>query len=168
MKYDDMEKKELKISYTEYETEAELSEMEQQLLKKAREASERAYAPYSNFYVGAALWLDNGIIVSGNNQENVAYPSGLCAERVAIYAAGAQYPDVKIRAIAVTCKSKQFAVNEPLSPCGACRQAIAEYEQRYHTDIRIILTGETGKIRVLDSISDMLPFMFKAEELKKA
>ena len=90
-----MIKKELKIAYTEYDSETELSQIEQELLKKAKEASDLAYAPYSNFYVGAALLLENGVIVSGNNQENVAYPSGLCAERVAIYAAGAQYPNVQ-------------------------------------------------------------------------
>ncbi|MBA3971528.1 MAG: cytidine deaminase [Bacteroidetes bacterium] len=162
-----MNKKELKISYTECESEFELSSDEQKLLQMAREASDLAYAPYSNFYVGAALMLENGLIVTGNNQENVAYPSGLCAERVAIYAAGAQYPDVAIKTIAITCKSKQFEVNEPLSPCGACRQAMSEYEMRHNKHIRIILAGETGKIRILDSIADLLPFMFKAEALKK-
>ncbi|MGZ4048017.1 MAG: cytidine deaminase family protein, partial [Bacteroidia bacterium] len=97
-----MKKLELKITFTEFESEKELIEAEQRLLQKAREASDLAYAPYSNFYVGAALLLENGVIVSGNNQENVAYPSGLCAERVAIYAAGAQYPNVAIKTIAIT------------------------------------------------------------------
>lgn len=163
-----MNKKEIKIDYWEYETEQELSAQEQELLKQARIITDSAYAPYSQFHVGAALLLKNGRIVTGNNQENVAYPSGLCAERVAIYAAGAHYPEVPIEAIAVTCKSKTFHVNEPLSPCGACRQAIAEYEMRYKTNIKIILASETGKIRVVKSISDLLPFMFKAEELKKS
>lgn len=162
-----MIKKELKIAFTEYDSEAELPKGEQELLQKAREASDLAYAPYSNFHVGAALLLENGVIVSGNNQENVAYPSGLCAERVAIYAAGAQYPNVAIKTIAITCKSKAFKVSEPLSPCGACRQAMSEYEMRHNQVIRVILAGETGKIRVMDSIADLLPFMFKAEELKK-
>ena len=162
-----MKKQELTISFTEFESENELSKEEQQLLQKARAASDLAYAPYSNFHVGAALLLENGVIVSGNNQENVAYPSGLCAERVAIYAAGATYPVIKIKAIAVTCKSTQFHVSEPLSPCGACRQAISEYEMRYKSNIKMILAGETGKIRVIDSMADLLPFAFKAEELKK-
>lgn len=162
-----MEKKELKIAFTEYSSEIELEQIERELLQKAREASDSAYAPYSNFYVGAALLLENGEVVIGNNQENAAYPSGLCAERVAIYAAGAQYPNVAIKIIAITCKSKQFHVNEPLSPCGACRQAMSEYEMRHHQNIRIVLAGETGKIRVMESIADLLPFMFKAEELKK-
>lgn len=163
-----MIKKELKIAFTEYDSDQELSQAEQELLKKAREASKSAYAPYSNFYVGAALLLENGLIVTGNNQENVAYPSGLCAERVAIYAAGAQYPNVAITTIAITCSSKNFKVDQPLSPCGACRQAMSEYEVRHNQNIRTILAGETGKILVMDSIADLLPFMFKAEELKKA
>ncbi|MCX6295848.1 MAG: cytidine deaminase [Bacteroidetes bacterium] len=162
-----MIKKELKIAYTEYDSEKELPEEQQELLKKARAASDLAYAPYSNFYVGAALLLENGVVVTGNNQENVAFPSGLCAERVAIYAAGAQYPDVPISVIAITCKSKQFHVGEPLSPCGACRQAMSEYEMRHNKNIRIILAGETGKIHIFDSIADILPFMFKSEQLKK-
>ena len=162
-----MKKLELKIAYSELESERELNKIEQELLQKAREASDLAYAPYSNFYVGAALLLDNGVIVCGNNQENVAYPSGLCAERVAIYAAGAQYPNVAIKTIAITCKSKSFHVSEPLSPCGACRQAMSEYEMRHKSIIRVILAGETGRIRIMDSIADLLPFMFQAEELKK-
>lgn len=163
-----MKKQELTITFWEFDSEQELGKKDAELLERAKLITDTAYAPYSQFHVGAALLLKNGQIVTGNNQENVAYPSGLCAERVAIYAAGAHFPDVPIEAIAVTCKSKTFHVTEPLSPCGACRQAIAEYEMRYKTNIRIILAGETGKIRVVNSISDLLPFMFKAEELKKA
>lgn len=162
-----MKKLELKIAFTEFENENELSAIEQELIQKARLASSLAYAPYSDFYVGAALLLENGVVVTGNNQENVAYPSGICAERVAIYYAGAHYPNVAVKTIAVTCKSKSFHVTEPLSPCGSCRQAMSEYEMRYKSKIKIILMGETGKIRVMDSVADMLPFMFKAEELKK-
>jgi len=162
-----MKRQELKITYAEFETEKDLHPDDRELLEKAREAADMAYAPYSNFYVGAALKLKNGKIVTGNNQENVAYPSGLCAERVAIYAAGAAFPDEAIETIAVTCKSPAFEVNEPLSPCGACRQAIAEYEMRHKSKIRILLAGEKGRIRMMESISDLLPFMFKAEELKK-
>lgn len=162
-----MKKLELKIEYTDFENEDELNSEDRELLQKARLAAKSAYAPYSNFHVGAALLLENGKIIIGNNQENVAYPSGLCAERVAIYAAGATYPDQAIKTIAVTCKSPSFEVNEPLSPCGACRQAISEYEVRHKSKIRILLAGEKGKIRMVESISDLLPFMFKAEELKK-
>lgn len=163
-----MKKLELKIAFTEYDNENELSSSEQDLLQKARKAGSSAYAPYSNFHVGAALLLENGVIVTGNNQENVAYPSGLCAERVAMYYAGAQYPDVAIKTIAITCKSKSFHVGEPLSPCGGCRQAMSEYEMRHKSNIRVILMGETGTIRVVDSIADLLPFMFKAEKLKQS
>lgn len=162
-----MENIELKIMYAELSDENELSAEDRELLQKARTASSMAYAPYSKFNVGAALLLNNGITVTGNNQENVAFPSGLCAERVAIFAAGANYPDAAIKTIAITCKSSEFAVNQPLSPCGACRQSLSEYEMRHKSNIRIILQGETGKIRIINSISDLLPFMFKAEELKK-
>jgi len=162
-----MQNLELKISYTELESENELNEVEKTLLQKARETSNMAYAPYSNFFVGAALLLENGVTVCGNNQENAAFPSGLCAERVAIFSAGANYPGVKIKTIAITCKTNTFKVDQPLSPCGACRQAMSEYETRYKSNIRIILQGETGKIRIMNSISDLLPFMFVAEELKK-
>ncbi|MEI6489754.1 MAG: cytidine deaminase [Bacteroidota bacterium] len=162
-----MENIELKINYAEVEHENELSAEEQNLLQKARLACDMAYAPYSQFSVGAALLLDNGVVVTGNNQENVAFPSGLCAERVAIFSAGANYPDAAIKTIAITCKSKQFLVDKPLSPCGACRQSMSEYEIRHHKNIRILLQGEQGKIRIINSIADLLPFMFKAEELKK-
>lgn len=161
-----MVRKELTINFTEYDSVLELSEIDQNLVQKAREASSLAYAPYSNFFVGAALLLENGLVLSGNNQENAAYPSGMCAERVAIYAAGAQYPTIPIKTIAITCRSKQFIVNEPLSPCGSCRQAMSEYEVRHAKNIRLILTGETGKVRVMESIADLLPFVFKADALK--
>ncbi len=162
-----MKKIELKIAYTEYENEQELSIADRDLLQKARKIAVTAYAPYSNFHVGAAILLENGEIICGNNQENVAFPSSLCAERVAMYYAGAQYPKVAIKTIAITCKSKSFNIGAPLSPCGACRQAMSEYEVMHKSNIKVILMGETGKIQVMDSIADLLPFMFKAEELKK-
>ena len=162
-----MKELEIKIAYTEYDNVQELSAQDQDLLQKARNAGDMAYAPYSDFHVGAALLLENGVMVTGNNQENVAYPSSLCAERVAIYYAGAQYPNVAIKTIAIVCKSKSFHVGSPLSPCGSCRQAMSEYEILHKSNIRVILMGETGKILVVDSIADLLPFMFKAEELKK-
>jgi len=162
-----MIKQELRIAYTDFENENELNAEDRGLLQKARETCDQAYAPYSNFHVGAALLLENGTIICGNNQENAAFPSGLCAERVAVFAAGANYPGVKIKTIAITCKSESFPVNEPLSPCGACRQSMSEYEIRYKSNIRILLQGETGKIRMMNSIADLLPFMFVAEDLKK-
>ncbi|HTF02577.1 MAG TPA: cytidine deaminase [Bacteroidia bacterium] len=150
----------------EYASESELLPDDLALLVQSRAAGKQAYAPYSAFHVGAALRLANGIIVSGNNQENVAYPSGLCAERVAIFHAGAVYPDVAVTAIAVTCSSERFAVNRPLSPCGACRQVMAEYEKRHNTNIRIILAGESGAVYIVGSIRELLPLSFEADELK--
>lgn len=163
-----MKKLELKITFSEYENAAELSSIDQELIQKAQLACDSAYAPYSDFHVGAALLLDNGVIVTGNNQENVAYPSALCAERVAIYYAGSQYPKTAVKTIAITCKSDTVHLKEPLSPCGACRQAMAEYETRHNTKIKVILVSENTKIRVVESVADLLPFMFQAEELKKA
>jgi cytidine deaminase len=152
---------------TEYASADELAESDRNLLLQAREATVRAYAPYSQFRVGAALLLENGVVVTGNNQENVAYPSGLCAERVAIYAAGAQYPGVAVETLAVSCSSDLYAIAEPLSPCGACRQAMAEYETRYGKPIRIILGGLSGPVQIIDSVSSLLPLLFKADQLKK-
>lgn len=150
----------------EFDSSSELNADDQALLAKAKEAGKNAYAPYSAFHVGAALRLDNGVIVIGNNQENVAYPSGLCAERVAIFHAGASYPNVAVNTIAITCSSAKFAVNRPLSPCGACRQVIAEYERKAGKNIRIILSGETGAVYVVGSMRDLLPLSFEADELK--
>jgi cytidine deaminase len=157
----------ISVSLTEYDSPAELPQHEQELLEKARKAGELAYAPYSNFHVGAALLLENGVIVTGNNQENMAYPSGLCAERVAIFAAGAQYPDVAVKAVAVVCTSTSFTVDKPGSPCGACRQVLAEYEMRHGKNIRLLMMGEKGKVHAVNSIGQLLPLVFRMEELKK-
>ncbi len=160
--------KKLSITSTieEYDSSAELNADDQALLAKAKDAGKNAYAPYSAFHVGAALRLENGVIVTGNNQENVAYPSGLCAERVAIFSAGANYPNVAVNTIAITCASAKFSVNRPLSPCGACRQVIAEYERKGGKDIRIILAGETGAVYIVSAMKDLLPLSFEADELK--
>lgn len=150
----------------EYASPSELTAEEQSLLERARAAGKNAYAPYSAFYVGAALRLENGEVVIGNNQENVAYPSGLCAERVAIFHAGATHPNVAVTTIAITCSSTKFAVNRPLSPCGACRQVIAEYEKKSGKNIRIILAGDSGAVYAVNSIKELLPLSFEADELK--
>lgn len=152
---------------TELPSEKELGGEEQALLRLAREAAKSAYAPYSKFYVGAALLLENGKTVCGNNQENIAFPSGLCAERVAFFSAGAQYPGVAIKTIAVTARSNDFAIDKPVTPCGDCRQVMAEYEDLYKGNIRVILSGETGKIFIVNSIKDLLPLMFSGEGLRK-
>ena len=103
----------------------------------------------------------------GNNQENASYPLGLCAERVAVFAAAANYPGVKIKAIAIAASSKEFRINKPVTPCGACRQAIAEYEHRYKSPIRILMAGESGKVLIADSVKEFLPYQFTADDLKK-
>lgn len=132
----------------------------QNLMEQAIAVRKNAYAPYSKFKVGAALYLDNGKIVLGSNQENAAYPSGLCAERVAAFQAGAIYPDAKIIKMAITAASETNKTVAPIPPCGACRQAIAEYEIKQQTPIEIYFMGETGAIYKSDSLKNLLPFMF--------
>lgn len=130
------------------------------LMEKAIEAREKAYAPYSKFHVGAALLLDNNEIITGNNQENASYPSGLCAERTAIYYAGSKYPNVKIVRMAITAGSKKSITTTPIPPCGACRQAIAEYEVKQSSPVEIYFMGETGKVIKSDSLANLLPLVF--------
>ena len=132
----------------------------QNLMEQAIAVRKNAYAPYSKFKVGAALFLDNEKIVLGSNQENAAYPSGLCAERVAVFQAGAIYPDAKIIKMAITAASETNKTVAPIPPCGACRQAIAEYEIKQQTPIEIYFMGETGAIYKSDSLKNLLPFMF--------
>jgi len=138
----------------------ELPQEIQDLMDKAQQARERAYAPYSSFKVGAALLLANGKVIEGNNQENAAFPSGLCAERVAIFYAGATYPGIAVKAIALTVRSLEHEVTTPTPPCGACRQVIAEYEVNQKSDINLYFAGETGKIVKAASIKELLPLIF--------
>jgi len=152
--------------FDEYDSIDELGADDRRLLEEAARSALHAYAPYSRFYVGAAVLLDNGKIICGNNQENASYPLGLCAERVAVFSAGAGYPGIKIKAIAITARSNEIAIDRPVAPCGACRQVIAEYEHRDRQPIRIILSGENGKVIVGESIAAFLPFMFDADSLK--
>jgi cytidine deaminase len=132
----------------------------QELMQKAVNTRKTAYAPYSKFKVGAALLLDNGKIILGSNQENAAYPSGLCAERVAVFAAGANYPEAKIMKMAITAASDTNQTTAPIPPCGSCRQSIAEYEIRQDQPIEIYFMGEVGTIYKSDSLKNLLPFMF--------
>ena len=120
----------------------------------------KAYAPYSKFKVGAAILLDNGEVVLGSNQENAAYPSGLCAERVAIFYAGSMYPDAKIVQMAITAASDTNKTESPIPPCGACRQSIAEYEIKQESPIEIYFMGESGAIYKSNSLKNLLPLMF--------
>lgn len=155
-----MIEKQLSTTIQIFDSVSELPEQIQKLMQKAVEARNSAYAPYSKFKVGAALVLENGEIVKGNNQENASYPSGLCAERTAIYAAGANYPDQKIKVLAITATSEKHDVLEPIAPCGACRQAIAEYEQKQNEPIQIYFMGLKGKVVRVKSLLDILPLAF--------
>lgn len=130
------------------------------LMQKAVEAREKAYAPYSKFHVGVAILLDNNQIITGSNQENASYPSGLCAERTAIYYAGSQYPNAKIQQMAISAGSKNKQTKTPIPPCGACRQAIAEYEIKQKSPIEIYFMGEIGKVAKSKSLANLLPLVF--------
>src|SRR5690554_1093906 len=134
-------------------------------MDKAQEACKNAYAPYSHFKVGAAILLGSGEITIGSNQENAAYPSGLCAERVAIFHTGALFPNEKIMAIAITASSQTQPLVEPIAPCGACRQSLSEYETKQQTPIAIYYMGETGKVAKVASVADLLPFGFDSKYL---
>lgn len=150
-----------------YNDPSELSREDAGLLEQAREAVSTSYAPYSKFHVGCALVLENGVVIRGSNQENIAYPSGLCAERVAIFHAGAQYPDVPVKAMAITVKAEDYEVKEPVTSCGACLQSMSEYEMKFRKPMRIILQGETGDIWIADGLRTFMPFMFWVDELRK-
>ena len=153
--------------FTIYENADDLPAEDRNLLEKAIEARGRAYAPYSNFNVGAAILLDNGEIFQGNNQENAAYPSGMCAERVAIWSAVSRFPGSKILKVFISANFKDRELKEPVSPCGSCRQAIAEYELRQHEKIEIYFSGEQGRIIKAHSIRDLLPYAFEHTVLRK-
>ena len=148
-----------------YKSIKDLTLKDAELLVAAKKMVKTAYAPYSEFHVGAAVLLENGEIIAGNNQENAAYPSGLCAERVALFYAGSQYPTIAIKTIAISVKSKNVIISEPLSPCGGCRQVIAEYENKFKKPIRIIMSGEKGQIYIAKSIESLLPLMFSKKYL---
>lgn len=154
--------KEVKIESILYvfDTLEEVPEDVKKLMNIASEARQKAYAPYSKFSVGAALLLDNGEIITGSNQENASYPSGICAERTAIYYKGAKYPNTKILVMAIIAGSQINPTTTPIPPCGACRQAIAEYEVNQKTPIEIYFMGETGKVVKSSSLANLLPLMF--------
>ncbi len=152
-------KEEIRISYEKFHL-TELSEKEQLLVTKAREVSKNAYAPYSKFKVGASVLLENGEVISGSNQENIAYPSGLCAERVALFAAGAQYPGVRALTMAIVAEGDLLPDGAALSPCGGCRQVMCESEMRQDSAIRIILVDKNDIATVFFSASDLLPLTF--------
>ncbi|MCL1933690.1 MAG: cytidine deaminase [Candidatus Azobacteroides sp.] len=139
----------------------ELHPEEKKLIDCSKEACSRAYAPYSQFRVGAAALLANGEIVTGSNQENVAFPSGLCAERTALFYANSQYPEHAVRSLAIAAYTQGDFVDKPISPCGACRQVILETEMRYQNPVRIFLYGKS-EIYIIEGIKDLLPLAFDA------
>jgi cytidine deaminase len=154
-----MEQLELKTVINACQME-ELSPADQHLMSLAIEATHRSYAPYSHFHVGAAVRLDNGVEIIGCNQENAAYPSGLCAERTALFAAGAQYPNMAVEKIAIAAREPSGELTaEPVSPCGTCRQVMIETETRYEKPIRILLYGR-NRVYVMDGIKNLMPLSF--------
>ncbi len=143
----------------------ECTEVEKKLIDAAKESTSSAYAPYSNFKVGAALLLENGEIVTGNNQENAAYPSGLCAERTAVFYANAQYPNQKVEALAVAAFYNGEFTDDLISPCGSCRQVLLEVESRYNSPVKILLYKK-GEVYVADSMSSLMPLSFTKDALE--
>ena len=155
-----MRKEQFICPYKLYESMEELPPQDAELMRLAHEATKSAYAPYSRFHVGAAVRLANGAVVTGTNIENAAYPSGLCAERVAMFAAMAQYPGVAFEALAVTAHSTTKTIDEPVAPCGACRQVMVEVEQLSKQPLKVLCQGEKGPVMVFDGIESLMPFIF--------
>ena len=162
-----MVKKDIRITVEEYDSKNDLSSADHKLMELAEASMKNAYAAYSHYRVGAALRLSNGMVFTGNNQENAAYPSGLCAERVAMFYAKSQFPDESIESVAICAKADEFIIQEAVAPCGACRQVMAEYQNQQGNPMRVIMKGEAGPILAVESIEALLPLMFHAEELKR-
>ncbi len=160
-----MSKKRLTINYEEFASVEEMTPEDQMLVGKALEAQKGSYSPYSHFQVGAALLLADGTIIKGANQENAAYPSGLCAERTALFAAGANYPDVPLECLVIAGSDHGVLCESPASPCGACRQVMAEYQKKFGKPLRIILVG-SKRIRKFYQVDDLLPFIFDSLTLE--
>jgi cytidine deaminase len=155
----------ISTSFLEYENLEELDGSSQKMMQLAIDARKKAYAPYSKFTVGCSILLDNGKVVEGSNQENAAYPSGLCAERVAIFYAGSNYPEAKVLKLFISASPVDKDLDQPIPPCGSCRQSIAEYEIKQEQDIEIYFMGGKGKIYKSDSLKNILPFMFDKKYL---
>ena len=160
-----MHSKEYNFSFDEYESIDELSKEDAMLLRKAMEATEDSYAPYSQFRVGAAAKLVNGEIVKGSNQENASFPVGLCAERVLLSAVASLFPRTAIDTIAISYQADKAASDHPVAPCGICRQTLQEFEERTNHPVRLILGGMKGKVIVIPRASMLLPLAFDKEEL---
>ena len=143
----------------------ELTDSDKRLIEAAKEATKRSYAPYSHFHVGAAAMLDDGTIVTGSNQENAAYPSGLCAERTTLFHVGSEYPDKAVTTLAIAASNCEGFTEQPVTPCGACRQVMLEAEQRYHRPIRMLMYG-TACIYETRGTKDLLPLSFGFESME--
>lgn len=156
--------KEITISYSHCDP-SQLPEEEHRLIESAIDAMQNSYSNYSHFKVGAAVLLNDGNVIIGANQENAAFPSGLCAERCAVFAAQSNYPDTPIKALAIAAGGEAGLTSKPISPCGACRQVILEVEDRYKQDIKILLYGTDG-VYVFSSVKDLLPFSFIGDDMK--
>lgn len=157
-------KEQITVNYLRYDNRQELSERDRDLVEKAFEVSKTAYAPYSKFHVGASVLLTNGEVITGSNQENIAYPSGLCAERVALFYAGANYPNEKVETLCIVAKGDLLPIDKILSPCGACRQVMLETEVRQNASYRVILVSQNGVSVVFESAQDLLPLAFGLSE----
>lgn len=161
-----MKKIEILTKAAVYQNISELSLEDQMLMSKAIDARNKAYAPYSKFTVGTAILLENNKVVLGNNQENAAYPSGMCAERVAIWKASSAYPKVKILKLAITASSSITKVDKPVGPCGACRQTLSEYEIKQKQPFKLLFMGEEGEVVKTESLASLLPFSFDSSYLE--
>lgn len=160
-----MKQSKFEFEYEVYDDISQLSKADAELLRRAREVTAKAYAPYSKFNVGAAALLANGEYVAGTNQENASYPVGICAERVLLGSAATLYPDVPLIAMAISFNTAKEKSNHPISPCGMCRQSLLEYETRFKKPIRVIMGGMEGKIHIVKSSRLLLPFAFTSDEL---
>ena len=161
-----MKEIELKFKASVYSSTEELPEKAQKLILLAREAANRAYAPYSGYRVGASVLLENGELITGNNQENAAYPSGLCAERTALFYASSRYPGIPVLSIAISTLLNEPPDGDFARPCGGCRQVMSEYEDLSGKPIEIIMDGKSA-ITVVNGIDTLLPFRFKKEDVRK-
>jgi cytidine deaminase len=161
-----MKEENYSFSFKVYDSIDELEEEDAWLLREAQEATALAYAPYSNFHVGAVAKLKNGRIVAGTNQENASYPVGLCAERVLLASASSLYSKVPIESIAISYQSETATSDHPIAPCGICRQSLQEYESRSNHPIRLILGGMKGNVYVIPNATMLLPFSFTNDDLK--
>ncbi|MEP6616769.1 MAG: cytidine deaminase [Ginsengibacter sp.] len=161
-----MKKEQVTFNVLVYNSSDELAEDDAFLLSEARSATQFAYAPYSNFNVGAVAQLLNGEIILGSNQENASYPAGICAERVLLSSAASQFPGIGLKTIAISYNNLKGKSDRPVSPCGICRQSLVEYEHRFDHPIRIILSGMEGKVQIIENAVSLMPLAFGADDLQ--